>query len=177
MEDNAPFKLKSGNSPAFKMMGSAPAKHLALSHKKADHTTADHKARNEAKRAERKEKWRGSKLYKGLSQLHEDVQSIGTDISKNQRPGTTKKENKAAADAAAQAELDRMTAEDAAKTKADADAAELKQKRSSATNLYEYYTTDGGKFPSVSERQTMYGDDTYTGTKKQNIKKLKELQK
>lgn len=45
-----------------------------------------------------------------------------------------------------------------------------------ATNLFEYYKSQGKALPSVAERATLYGDPNYTGTAEQNTAQLAKLQ-
>ena len=163
-----PFKLRSGNTTPFKQMGSTPAKHLGRHPSKKDGHTSDAHKKMGLFESLTGSKWKDTNLGK-------DIKDLGTDIQGNKKLGTTKRKKKE--DAAAAAELDKKN-KDAAANKLEQEkkeATELKEKRSGSTNLYEYYTTDGGEFPSVKERREQYGDESYTGTKEQNIKKLKEL--
>ena len=99
--EGKPFKLKSGNKPAFKMMGAkTPAKHKV----DGSYGGHDHKGMGLFERVTGK-KFKDTKIGKGfynedgelrikadLDQKQEDLKSLGTDVVKNQTPGTTKKE-------------------------------------------------------------------------------------
>ena len=101
--EGKPFKLRSGNKPAFKMMGAkTPAKHKV----DGSYRGHDHKGMGIFERVTGK-KFKDTKVGKGfynedgklkikadLEQKVQDVKDIGTDISSNQKIGTTKEERK-----------------------------------------------------------------------------------
>ena len=99
--EGKPFKLRSGNKPAFKMMGAkTPAKHKV----DGSYRGHSHEGMGLFERVTGK-KFKDTTIGKGfynedgelkikadLEQKSQDIQDLGTDVVKNQTPGTTKKE-------------------------------------------------------------------------------------
>ena len=101
--EGKPFKLRSGNKPAFKMMGAkTPAKHKV----NGSYRGHSHEGMGLFERVTGK-KFKDTTIGKGfynedgelkikadIDQKVQDVKDLGTDVVKNQKPGTTKEERK-----------------------------------------------------------------------------------
>lgn len=183
----AKFTLRSGNTPAFKMMGSkSPYKHLALSHKNADHS-ADHKDQGLFQSITGK-KFKDTKLGQDLigfkegvtSSIDQAVDKTGTTLGKIEKnistgtpiigPGEDQINllNEEKKDVDVNTDVEEKT-----------DAPKLSDAQMGASNLHKFYKASGDKLPSVSDRRSIYeshgGEGRYTGSKEQNIFLLDKL--
>jgi hypothetical protein len=183
----AKFTLRSGNTPAFKMMGSkSPHKHLALSHKNADHS-ADHKDKGLFESITGK-KFKDTKLGQDLigfkegvtSSIDQAVEKTGTTLGKIEKnistgdmiigPGEDQINlfNEEKKDVDVNTNVEEKT-----------DAPQLSDAQMGATNLHKFYKASGDKLPSISDRRSIYeshgGEGRYTGSKEQNIFLLDKL--
>ena len=183
----AKFTLRSGNTPAFKMMGSkSPHKHLALSHKNADHS-ADHKDKGLFESITGK-KFKDTKLGQDVigfkegvtSSLEQAVDKTGTTLGKietNISQGTPiigpaedqiNLFNEEKKDVDVNTDVEEKT-----------DAPKLSDAQMGASNLHKFYKASGDKLPSISDRRSIYeshgGEGRYVGSKEQNIFLLDKL--